>query len=152
MKTPGYESTKKFLDWLAEVRPGYEVKSIHALYRTPKGKVVECVQDVDGNIVLGEDNEYYYTEHEEYKWLCDSITLESLHTILWELFDVELVEEVHYDPFGHFGSGQYYKVSNEKFTADRLWQKYTNGKESLWLTDPDKCLEDIMKTYNKLNK
>lgn len=142
MNHPSYETNKTFLDWLKEKRPGFEVKSDY------------CFVSNSQNQKVGPQPMLYRAMEVGDRRMCDCINTDTLHTILWKLFDVvdpyiqSFYESI--DSKTDERIARHTLKSVENF-AERLWHKYTNGKESLWLNDPDKVLEDIMKTYNELN-
>ena len=64
------------------------------------------------------------------------IDTDTLHSILWELFNIAVPDTFDNDPFETW--------------ADMLWYNATKGKESLWATNPDSVLSNIIETYTEL--
>lgn len=104
-----YPQTKKFIDWLAKVRPEFKIKN---------------------TLRINKDDELDFIEHTNGEKTLPVITTDTLHTILWELF-----EKKPFQPHPDF-----------------LWKYYTSSKDSWWLTKPDEVLEDIVKTYDEINQ
>lgn len=137
-----YETTKQFADWLKEVRPEFEIKSPF-FYGESEVHELRIYAELEINWIYSE-----YPTSWQPKVLAPCINLEILHDILWELFDVEnemysIKEEIAYEGTFDLEHG------NKK--AFQKWIEYTSGKDSLWKTNPDEVLKDIMKTYKELN-
>jgi hypothetical protein len=158
-----YKITKQFIDWLGEVRPDFKLQGDKYYYQEEtshkyKGKVEKRKQDIEIVTIEEVQDRYHFSQSFV---LCPVITTDTLHDILWELFDVENIQYSHCKPL----SDKYIANSKDhgKFTeehmayevcyyipptiADQLWRKYTSAKDSLWKTNPDQVLKDIMETY-----